>query len=58
MAIGQYPYEYNFPTYYSYLKNILDSPEPNIPENLPFSNNLRDFIKKTVCKDPMGRLSI
>jgi len=54
LASGEYPYGKR-KSFIEMIQNILNSPEPNLPDNGLYSEELRDFLNKILTKDPKKR---
>lgn len=57
LATGQFPYLFS-KYYIEHVDYILNQPDPTLPSDGVFSNELQDFITKCLRKDPKERDSV
>ncbi|EGR33581.1 protein kinase domain protein [Ichthyophthirius multifiliis] len=58
LVTGMYPYEYKNKSILEFVQSILQQPEPLLPQNANYSNELIDFIKNCLSKEQKNRLDI
>ncbi len=57
LATGQFPYKFS-QYYIEHIDYILNQPDPTLPNDGCFSDELRDFVTKCLKKDPTERDSV
>jgi mitogen-activated protein kinase kinase 1 len=57
LATGQFPYKFS-KYYIEHVDYILNQPDPTLPVDGAFSDEIRDFITKCLRKDPKERDSV